>query len=152
MSEATTWVGVTVAISLVIIAASFAAIAVATLLAVRRVADTLKSLNAKLGDLRESVDPAIKTINSVAAKAEVAGEKALTEFDSVLDTSRQLRWRLVKGANRIEQRLTDLDALYEVVSTEVENTALDVASMVRSVRNGSSVMGRIRRMLLPRRR
>ena len=152
MSETTNWVGVTVAISLMIIAGSFLAIAVATVLAVRKVAESVKTVTQKLGDLQDDVGPAIKTINSIAVKVDSMSGKAATEFDAVLDTSRSLRGRLVKGANRVERRLSDLDALYEVVSTEVEDTALDVVSAVRSIRTGNSVIGRLRRMLVPKRR
>ena len=48
----------------------------------------------------------------------------------------------------MQARLEDLDALYEVVHEEVEETALDVAARVRSVRNGAGMVGRIRRWLV----
>jgi hypothetical protein len=48
--------------------------------------------------------------------------------------------------------LADLDALYEVVHEEVEDTALDVAARVRSLRNGAGMVGRLRRWLVRARR
>jgi hypothetical protein len=38
------------------------------------------------------------------------------------------------------------------VHEEVEDTALDVAAVLRSVRRGSGVLSRIRRLLVPGRR
>ena len=52
----------------------------------------------------------------------------------------------------MKSRLADLDALYEVVHEEVEETALDVAARVRSVRNGAGMVSRIRRWLVRGRR
>jgi hypothetical protein len=43
--------------------------------------------------------------------------------------------------------MEDLDALAEVMQEELEDTALDVASRVRSIRTGAGVIGRIRRLL-----
>jgi hypothetical protein len=41
--------------------------------------------------------------------------------------------------------------LYDVVHTEVESTALDVAAALRSVRRGNGMLGRVRRILVPSR-
>jgi hypothetical protein len=58
----------------------------------------------------------------------------------------------VRGADRIQTRLADLETLYDVVHEEVEETALDVASALRTVRTGSGVVARLRRLLVPQRR
>jgi hypothetical protein len=52
----------------------------------------------------------------------------------------------------VEERLQDLDALYEVVHEELEEAALSMATLVRTVRTGGGVLQRIRRFLPGRRR
>ena len=54
--------------------------------------------------------------------------------------------------DRVRERLEDLDALAEVMQDELEETALDVASKVRSIRSGVGIVGRLRRLLVPGRR
>ena len=58
------------------------------------------------------------------------------------------------GARRwtaIEAKLEDLETLYDVVHDEVEDTALDLAAALRSLRRGNGMLGRVRRMLVPSR-
>jgi len=74
------------------------------------------------------------------------------EFQNYLATSRAIRHDVERGVRQVKSRLADLDALYEVVHEEVEDTALDVAAKVRSVRQGASVVGRLRRWLVRSRR
>ena len=62
----------------------------------------------------------------------------------------QRRNDLEIGVRKVKRKLSDLDALYEVVHEEVEDTALDVAAGLRSVRNGAGMVGRIRRWLVRR--
>jgi hypothetical protein len=52
----------------------------------------------------------------------------------------------------VENRLADLDSLYSVVHDEVEDTALDVAAALRTVRRGNGMLGRVRRLLVAGRR
>lgn len=147
MNTIPTWVGPTVAISLVIIALSFAAVALALLLIGRRAAQESRALARELAELRREIGPAIAAVNQLAGTGSEVGTRMKEEALALLDTSRRLRRGLLKGAARVRGRLEDLDALYEVVHGEVEDTALDVAATLRSVRTGASVVGRIRRFL-----
>ena len=54
------------------------------------------------------------------------------------------------GVRQVKVKLRDLDALYEVVHEEVEDTALDVAATLRSVRAGAGMVGKSRRWLVRR--
>ena len=65
---------------------------------------------------------------------------------------RVLRERIVKAADAAQTRLADLDALFEVVQEEVENTVLDAAASVRMVRRGLSLVDWGRRALKRRRK
>jgi hypothetical protein len=69
------------------------------------------------------------------------------EVEALISTSQRIRVDVDRGMKRAKRRLSDFDALAEVVQEEVEETALDVAARVRSFRTGTSVIGRLRRLL-----
>ena len=139
------WVGPTVAISLVVIALAFAAIGVAVALLARTAIREVR-------ELREEVAPAISAVRRITdAGADLSGD-IKREVQEYLATSRAVRQDLERGVYQVKSRLADLDALYEVVHEEVEDTALDVAARVRAVRNGAGMVSRIRRWLVRGRR
>ncbi len=139
------WVGPTMAISLVVIALAFAAIGVAVVLMAR-------SATREIRELREEVAPAIAAVRRITdAGADLSGD-IKEEIQQYLATSRAVREDLARGVLQVKSRLADLDALYEVVHEEVEETALDVAARVRSVRHGGGMVSRIRRWLVRGRR
>jgi len=151
-TTASGWVGPTMAISLVVIAIAFALMAAASALIARRAATEISQLSEELGKLREELSPALAALRRVAeAGAEVSGD-IRDEVRHYLATSRAVRKDLDRGMRRVKTRLADLDALYEVVHEEVEDTALDVAARVRSVRRGAGMVGRLRRLFVRGRR
>ena len=70
----------------------------------------------------------------------------------MVETSRDLRARLQRAADAAEGRLGDLEALLDVLYEEVEETALDVASALRTTRRGASVLSAMKRAFLRRSR
>jgi len=139
------WIGPTVAISLVVIALAFAAIGVAVVLLARTAIREVR-------ELREELAPAISAVRRITdAGADLSGD-IKQEVQEYLATSRAVRRDLERGVYQVKSRLADLDALYEVVHEEVEDTALDVAARVRAVRNGAGMVSRIRRWLVRGRR
>lgn len=139
------WIGPTVAISLVVIALAFAAVGVAVGLLARTAIREVR-------ELREEVAPAISAVRRITdAGADLSGD-IKQEVQEYLATSRAVRRDLERGVYQVKSRLADLDALYEVVHEEVEDTALDVAARVRAVRNGGGMVSRIRRWLVRGRR
>lgn len=129
-----TWVGPVGAVSLLVIALSFLAMAAVLALIGKAVVETLRSLR----------DTAAEGRTLVATLRE--------EVDEVVRTSQRVRHDVDRGVRRAKRRLADLDALAEVVQEEVEDTALDVAAKVRSFRSGASVVSRLRRLILRQRR
>ena len=139
------WIGPTVAISLVVIALAFAAIGAAVALLARAALREVR-------ELREEVAPALSAVRRITdAGADLSGD-IKQELQEYLATSRAVRQDLERGVYQVKSRLADLDALYEVLHEEVEDTALDVAARVRSVRNGAGMVSRIRRWLVRGRR
>ena len=139
------WVPPTIALSLVFIALSFVAVAIALLLGMRRIDRQVQTLQQRLS-------PTIDAVNRLAGTGEDLGGRVREEVLAVLDTSRIVRRDVTRGVRRIQGRLQDLDALYEVVHEEVQDTALDVAAKLRTFRRGTSVIGRLRRLLVRGRR
>ena len=146
------WVGPTVAIALVVIALGFVAIAAGVVMAGRVAGRQAERLTSEVASLRKDLAPTIEAVNQVAGSGAEVGGRLKEEILAVVDVSRRLRRQAVRGARRVEGRLEELDALYEVVSTEVTETALDVAATIRSVRTGASALSRIKRFLVRGRR
>lgn len=128
------WVGPVGAVSLLVIAFSFLAIAATVAFIGKGILETLRALRETAAEGRGLVD------------------RLKTEVDEVVRTSQRVRHDVDRGVRRAKRRLADLDALAEVVQEEVEDTALDVAARVRSFRNGASVVSRLRRLILRQRR
>lgn len=133
-----TWVGVVSAISLGIIALSALVVAGAFIVAALGIRAALKAL-------RDLAGPAIADIRQLIGSIK-------TEAESLVDTSRDIRHRIVRAADAAEERLTDLDALAEVMQEELEETALDAAATIRNVRRGLSLWQWGRKMLKGKRK
>ncbi len=146
------WVGPTGAIALVVIAFAFAIIAAVVVLLARGAAGEVRALSGEMARLREELSPALRSLQRVADAGVDLSTDVREEVQNYLATSRALRKDLEHGVRRLKVRLADLDALYEVVHGEVEDTALDVASRLRTVRKGVRVVSRLRRLLVRGRR
>lgn len=131
------WVGPTIAISLAIIAASFlvmGGVALVTGLGLRKQSRAARDQLAKFAS---------------DAKATTARLKG--ELDGFADLSAEARAKLRGAIDTVDGRLRDLDALVEVLQEEAEETALDVAAFVRTVRRSGSVIGAAKRAIRSRR-
>jgi uncharacterized protein YoxC len=147
-----TWVGTVIAVSLVLIALSFVAIAVGTLVAIKKSQDALKLMGSVLHGLDDDLIPALRSLREMTEKGKAVVDVVKNETDAFARSGRRLRRRIRQGTDRVEERLQDLDALYEVVHEELEEAALSMATLVRTVRTGGGVLQRIRRFLPGRRR
>jgi uncharacterized protein YoxC len=139
------WVGPTAALSLVVIALSFLAIGATIVFSGLAIKRSLKNVSDRLETLRRDFERVLDSVRRVT-------DSATEEAQHYLSTSRAIRQDLERGVRRVKSRLAELDALYEVVHEEVEETALDVAARVRAVRQGASVVGRLRRWMVKGRR
>jgi uncharacterized protein YoxC len=152
VSTAQNWVGPTMAIALVIIALSFVAVAVALVLVLSRLVQPLLELSRVIHNLQDDLSWAVKGMRQLTDQSQELLALVRQEAGAFAHAGRRLRRQVVKGADRIQSKLEDLETLYDVVHEEVEDTALDVAAVLRSVRQGNGVLGRIRRLLVSRRR
>jgi acetylornithine/succinyldiaminopimelate/putrescine aminotransferase len=94
----------------------------------------------------------MKSLHGLTEKGNEITNAVRTEVLAVVETSRQLRGQVESGVERVRDRLGDLEALYDVVEEEVEETALSVASALRRFREGAGVVTRLKRTVTRRRR
>lgn len=120
-----TWVGVVSALSLAIIALAAVVLAVSSVISVLRMHRFVRALEELAGPAIDDVRQLIGAIKG--------------EADALVGTSREIRERIVRAADAAERRLSDLDALVEVVQDEVEDTVLDTAATLKNVRRGLSL-------------
>jgi len=118
------WVGPTVAVSLAIMAFACVVMFLGIGFAALAARKALAAAAARIGELQALMD------------------RVREEGDAYLATSRRLRGRLDRGIDRVSERAADLDALYEVVQDEVEETALHFASVLRTARMSTAILGR----------
>ena len=134
------WIGPTVAISLIVIALAFLVIAAAVALASRQAAREMRQLSAALESLRTELRPALAAVQAVSGEGSRLANLVVTETEEIVHASRTLR-------EGLRERIANLEAVYEVLEEEVEETALDVAVTLRTFRTGTSWFSLIRRLL-----
>lgn len=144
------WIGPTIAISLAVIALAFAIIGLALGLVALKASREIAGLSKLVSRFRAEITPALMSLRRVADTGAELSNEIRDEAKEYIQVSRDVRHDLQRGVRKVKRKLDDLDALYEVVHEEVEETALDVAAGLRSVRNGAGMVGRIRRWLVRR--
>lgn len=134
------WVGVVSAISLAIIALAFVVIALALAMAAKKASSEVSELNKSLTELKAELSPALASFQKVSEEGTRLATIVADEAEELVQSSRALR-------EGITERLANLEALYEVMEEEVEETALDVAVKLRTFRSGVGWFGMVRRLL-----
>jgi uncharacterized protein YoxC len=145
------WVGPTVAISLAVIALSVVGMAVAVGLAALRTASQIRKVSTLVDGLQEDVAQTLTSVRRLTEQGQDLLVLVRHEAGAFAQTSRRVRRKVVRGVDRIEDKLSDLETLYDLVHHEVEDTALDVAAALRSARRGNGMLSRVRRLLVPSR-
>lgn len=145
------WVGPTVAISLAVLALSFLVIAAAVAFAALKLSGQAKKIGPLVDGLQEDVARTLKAVRRLTEQGQDVMVLVRHEAGAFSQTARRLRRKMVRGVDRVETKLQDLETLYDVVHDEFENTALDVAAALRSLRRGNGMLGRVRRILVPSR-
>jgi methyl-accepting chemotaxis protein len=145
------WVGPTMALALVVIALVSVCSLGLAVLALKKAADGSQAVARELAALRAELEPTVRDVRAMAESGRALAGRLQDEVREVVRTSQRVRHDVERGLRRARRRLADLDALAEVVQSEVEDTALDVAATLRTLRRGKGVIGRIRRLLRGRR-
>ncbi len=143
------WVGPTMAISLAVIALTIVCAGVAVGIAVIRLSGQVKRMGAVVEGLQDDVTEGVTSVRRLIEQGQDLMVLVRHEAGAFAQTSRRLRRKVIKGVDRMEGKLSDLETLYDLVHDEVEDTALDVAAALRSARRGNGMLGRVRRLLVP---
>jgi hypothetical protein len=146
------WVGPTMAISLAVIALSVLGTAIVLGTSVLRLTAQRKKIAALVDSLQDNAQQTLAAARRLTEQAQDLMVLVRHEAGAFAETGRRVRRKVVRGIDRVEERLADLETLYDVVHDEVEDTALDVAAALRSARQGNGMIGRVRRLLVPSRR
>jgi len=133
------------AVALVLIALVFVVIAVASALAARQAAREIHQLSQSIEMLHRDLAPAMSALQAVSGEGQRLATLVGHEADELVQDSRRLR-------EGLRERLANLEAIYEVLEEEVEETALDLAVSLRNFRRGAGWFSRLRRLLGGRRR
>jgi uncharacterized protein YoxC len=151
VSASPEWVGPTMAISLAVIALSFLGIALAVAIAALKLTGQVKKVGTLVDGLQDDIARTLKAVRHLTEQGQDVMVVVRQETGAFAQTSRRLRRKLVRAADRVEIKLEELETLYDVLHDEFEGTALDVAAALRSVRRGNGMLGRVRRLLVPSR-
>jgi methyl-accepting chemotaxis protein len=146
------WVGPVVAVSLAVTAVTLVALVGGILFTLAQLRRPLERLNELLGGVQGDVAETLANVRRVSEQTQDVLAVVRQEAGSFAQAGRRIRRQVLRGADRIQERLEDLESLYEVVHAEVEDTALDVAAALRTARHGNGMIGRLRRLLVPARR
>jgi methyl-accepting chemotaxis protein len=134
-----------VALSLLVIAIAFIAIAVAGALTLGLLRNQLEQMARALNELNSDLSEVLKGARHLAEDGRKLAQLAREEGEAYLASSRRIRKKLDRGVDRLSERLDNFDALVEVVHDEVEETALRFATTLRAARLSTAVLGRVLR-------
>lgn len=146
------WPAVVTAVSTTVIALVALVLGFGILFLFRDFSRTMASLERLLRSLETDARPALESARQVAEAANKVVGSLRSEVDGIVDTSQDIRSRVLKAADAVEDRLLDLDAILDIVQTEVEETVLDVTAALRTGRRGRSVLKAMKRAIVGRRR
>jgi hypothetical protein len=134
------WVGPTMAISLVIIAGSFAVIAFTAAASARQAMEQLEKVGKAVDALRGDLSPALESVRGVGVEAGRIAAAVGNEAEELVESTRDFR-------HKVRERMINLEALYDVLEGEIEETTLDVATTLRAFRTRAGWYRWVRRLL-----
>ncbi|MFQ5703905.1 MAG: hypothetical protein ACE5HT_07780 [Gemmatimonadales bacterium] len=146
------WAEAVTAISTALIAVILAFAGVALISWVSEVRRLTLELSRLTASLDQDLRPTVQSVRTLVDDASAVVSTVRSEVVGVVETSKGLRRRIDSAADSVEDRLQDLEALLDVVQNEVEDTVLDIAAALRTTRRGGSLIRRMKRALVRRRR
>jgi len=101
--------------------------------------------------LRKHSRTITKQVEAVSSEAKALAGRFRHELEGMADLSTEARAKLRAAIDGAEARIRDMDALVAVLQEEAEDTALDVAALVRTIRRGGGIFASARKSLQRRR-
>lgn len=102
-----------------------------------------------VGDLKERLQPVLRNVERASEDAGYLASSLRSDADEVGRTLRQATDSTQRMVDLVEERVTEVAALLEVVQEEAEETFFSTASLLRGIRAGQkkSRARRLRRVL-----
>lgn len=147
----TGWPAVVTTISAALVAVTVLAGAIVGLLWMRRLTATMLHLERLASWLEREAGPALVTSKGMLEDSAKVVSLVRREFEEFAETAEELRDGVQRVGRNVERRLQELDTLVGVVQEEIEDTALDIASALRTTRRGTRVFRKMKRAFLGRR-
>ena len=146
------WVGITIALSLVIIAMCLVGVAVTALMSLKEIRSISEALTLELEGLRRELAESLGMLKRLGEQGQDVLDLAKDEINQVVRLSSGIRADIEQGTRRVKRRLADFDAVVEVVQEEVEDTAIEFGATLRTARESTNMIGQLSRLMRPRRR
>lgn len=134
------WAAVS-AISVAIIALLAVGLSVSAILLIRDVRRLLDTFD-------RDGRPALLAVRTVVEDTGKTVATLRAEVEQMVSGARALRSRVGEAAGSLDERMRDLEIVLDVVQDEIEDTLLDVASILRTTRRGASVARALKRVFL----
>ncbi len=141
------WEAIT-AISVAVMAVIWAVLALSLLWWMRARRRTWETLDRFAELLEREGIPALLAARGALEDVGKVVRSVRSEVDEVLGTSRELRGRLEDVALTLEERVREIEAALDVFQYELEETALDLAAVLRAARRGGSVIRALKRAVM----
>ena len=142
------WASILTALSTAAIAVVAIGITIFALPTLRQIGRVSAALEQLLIGLERDAKPLLESTKALVTEAGEVATKLRTEVHGIIETSQDVRERVIQAADAAEDRLLDLEALVEVLQDEFQETALDVAAALRTTRRGASIIGAMKRAFL----
>lgn len=146
------WPAVITAISAALIALTVVAGGAFGLVWMRRLTTTMLHLERLAAWLEREAAPTLEASKGMLEDSAKVMSLVRREVEEFAETADELRDGARRVGRNVERRLQELDALVEVVQEEIEDTALDIASALRTTRRGTRVFRKMKRAFLGRSR
>ncbi len=139
------WVPPTIAISTALIAFVLLALLTGAAIAVTALHRALERMTGNMEELHRDLAAVLDGARRVTAEGESLVHMVREEGHAYLATSRRFRRRLDRGVDRVTERMADLDALVDVVHEEVEDSAMQFATALRTARLSTGIIAKVLR-------
>ena len=131
------WVGPAVALSLIVIAATYLVIGIVVLLAAKKAMDQAKALGKEFAHLRTDLAPTLYAVNRLSEKGLDLAVIAEAEVKDIIATTRRIRTDIEDGVERVKSRLAAFEETDETVHEEIDSTIATVSTVLTTARAGA---------------
>ena len=146
------WVGPAVALSLIVIAATYLVIGIIVLKAAKAAMEQSQALGRELAHLRTDLAPTLYAVNRLSEKGLDLAVIAEAEVKDIIATTRRIRTDVEDGVERVKSRLAAFEETVGTVHDEIDATIAGVSAAIGTARAGVGMIGKFRRLMRPRKR